>query len=269
MVTEDFFVRQQHEANESLSSCIFQCPWLLRLPGIWAEGRRGEPSQNSGRWLSARVGKAGQVMSKPIHAIVRTLAIALPLVLSGCLADRPDAKRPDPLTGLPPRIPADQREVSSTYRPNDRSTPAVVAAAGPKAPGDMSNLSIRDRGPEQDRGTVNPTGAWSGLESKSGSAMPTGGARLGNARAPGMVEPPSNMTGGLRVRSFEEAQQFLMARGVKWQNLQTTGEGEWKFSCSIPNKSGSNSMRTYEASDRWGLLAMQKVIDQILRDQSR
>ena len=58
-----------------------------------------------------------------------------------------------------------------------------------------------------------------------------------------------------------------MAHGVKWQRLQTTGEGEWTFGCTIPSKANAGSMKTYESKDRYGLLAMQKVIDEIIRDQ--
>lgn len=191
----------------------------------------------------------------------RVLAVAA-LVVAGCVGDKPDSNRPDPLTGLPKRVPPAERAVSSTFNPQ-RNDAAVLASANPRAEG-VSGLGIRDgRAPEPDRSVQNT--AWTGTESRGGPA-PAAGAKLGAA-------PPSNggaapvTAGGVRVRTFEEAQQFLKARGVRWQELQTTGENEWKFSCSIPNRNNPSSVRNYEARDGYGLLAMQKVIDQISRDE--
>jgi hypothetical protein len=182
------------------------------------------------------------------------------LVVGGCaLLDRPDPKRPDPLTGLPKRVPPNDRAVSSTYNPAEQNRAGVLATSGQKAPAEgTSGLAIRDnRSPDSDRSTQQ-TGAWTGKESRTTSAS-------GDTARPA-ASTSGNDNSGARVRTFEEAQQFLAARGVKWQELKNTGESEWAFACSIPNKN-SNSVRTYEARDRYGLLAMQKVIDQILREQ--
>ena len=64
------------------------------------------------------------------------------------------------------------------------------------------------------------------------------------------------------------AQAILTARGCRWQRLEQR-EGEWFFTCSVPSRTSPNSVKTYEATDKFGLLAMQKVIDEINRDQSR
>ncbi|MCX7699475.1 MAG: hypothetical protein N2039_01225 [Gemmataceae bacterium] len=192
-----------------------------------------------------------------------TLALA-----AGCVTDRPDPRRPDPLTGLPKQIPPADRAISSTFDPKRNEAAAVTASANTN-PGSMnggvSNLSIGGTSPSSPSSTSSTAAsAWSGTESKTVPPTSTIGTRPGLTPA----EPVSVMVGGgPRIRTFEEAQQFLAARGVKWQDLQTTGEGEWKFSCSIPNKNNPNSVRTYEARDRYGLHAIQKVIDQISRDQ--
>lgn len=184
----------------------------------------------------------------------------------GCVTDRLDSRRPDPLTGLPKQLPPSDRAVSSTFDPKRNESAAIAATVNSHA--GVSNLSIGGNGVAASSTTSTTTNtaasAWSGTESKTASPASTTGGR------PGLVpsEPVSvTVGGGPRIRSFEEAQQFLAARGVKWQDLQTTGEGEWKFACSIPNKNHPHTVRTYEARDRYGLTAIQKVIDQISRDQ--
>lgn len=201
------------------------------------------------------------------------MLIAACLAATGCVSDRPAKRDPDPFTSLPSRVPPDQRTVStnppSTSAPFDRVTPATLAGSSSRPADGVSGLGIRDG----DK-AGSPAGAWTGVENKS--ATPGNGAKLGS---PGQRGPTDSFTrpvsatgtGGngpiVRARSFEEAQQFLMAHGVKWQRLQTTGEGEWTFGCTIPSKANPGSMKTYEAKDRYGLLAMQKVIDEIVRDQ--
>ncbi len=210
--------------------------------------------------------------------LARLGALLLPTALAGCLSDglfsdrsrsRDRDRDRDPLTGLPARIPADQRSVTAGPAPSDRVTPATLAGGSSAG---LSGLGIRDgntSGP--DNSAPPPSGAWSGAESKN--TAPPGGAKLGTPRLGGpsdsYAQPAagSNRSPAIRARSFEEAQQFLMAHGVKWQRLQTTGEGDWTFSCTIPNKANTGSMKTYEAHDRYGLVAMQKVMDEIVRDQ--
>jgi hypothetical protein len=211
----------------------------------------------------------------------RQLVLLLPLLIAGCMSDRPAYTRDrdiDPLTGLPARIPAPDRRASADYP--DRATTGSLAGSSGFAPEGVSGLGIREsNGGPAERGNVHANDAWSGPDSRSATGS---GARLGSAGGNGLtdnnsrVAPASSAALGsasdrspiVRMRSFEEAQQFLMARGVKWQRLQTTGEGEWAFACTIPNRIGAGSMKTYEAKDKYGLVAIQKVIDEIVRDQS-
>src|SRR5947209_895990 len=152
--------------------------------------------------------KAGHAMTeasmRQVRGVGRLLAPALLLALAGCaLFDRPDPKRPDPLTGLPKRVPPNDRAVSSTYDPAAQNRAGVLATSGQKPPEGTSGLAIRDnRAPESDRATQ-PAGAWTGKESRTTSASgdvarPTGAA-------------PTTDGSGVRVRTFEEAQQFLAA----------------------------------------------------------
>jgi hypothetical protein len=204
-------------------------------------------------------------------------AFLLPLIFAamGCQAfdrfrDPPASRDYDPLTGLPPRNDPDKRAVNitSTFNnPSNRTTPAGLAGSSSR-PGD--DLRIGDnRRDDRDR-NLQPTG-WAGTG--DGKPGPNGSAELRSpvvgtsTNTPRTANPSTGP--GPRIRSFEEGQQFLTARGVRWQRLETTAEGEWKFSCSIPSRPGATSMKTYEARDRFGLLAIQTVIDQIVREQQR
>jgi hypothetical protein len=68
--------------------------------------------------------------------------------------------------------------------------------------------------------------------------------------------------------SYEEAQARLTARGVTWQRLETWGEqGDWRFSCSIPNRQNPYISRTYEAEAHDPLAAIHGVLNQLENDQ--
>jgi hypothetical protein len=78
---------------------------------------------------------------------------------------------------------------------------------------------------------------------------------------PGGTPATSNLT-------YEETQARLKARGVVWQRLETWGDqGDWKFTCSIPNRQNPYISRTYEADARDPLSALHSVLDQIEHDQ--
>jgi hypothetical protein len=207
--------------------------------------------------------------------------LLVPIALAGCLndglfADR-DRDRPrdrDPLTGLPSRSPVDQRSVSANPPPDRLATATLASSSGRGSEG-VSGLGIRDGFTSTPTNSGSNGGSWSGGESRT--AAPGDGAKLGSPKLGGPTDsystPAASANGfpTIRMHSFEEAQQFLMARGVKWQRLQmqssANGPGEWTFSCTIPNRSNPNIMKTYEGRDRYGLIAIQKVIDEIAREQ--
>ena len=215
--------------------------------------------------------KRGRVSGPRSFRLRRFSAFLLPLTVClslGCKGggffDRERDDRPDPLTGLD-RIPPSRRNVSVTSNPGDNRTPAALAASRDG----VSGLGIRDSegdaAPSRDR-PVQTTG-WTGSRSDDnpGTAKlgsPTTGGPTGSRSSP----PAATATG--RIRTFEDAQQFLIARGVKAQELRQR-DGEWSFSCSVPIRNKENSMKTYEASDRYGLLAIQKVIDKMKSDGDR
>jgi hypothetical protein len=76
------------------------------------------------------------------------------------------------------------------------------------------------------------------------------------------------LANGGQITSYEQAQAQLAARGVSWQRLETWGDqGDWKFSCSIPNPQNRFISRTYEAQAHDYLSAMRAVLDQINKDR--
>ena len=78
---------------------------------------------------------------------------------------------------------------------------------------------------------------------------------------------PGAMPGSTNL-SYEEAQARLTARGVVWQRLETWGDqGDWKFTCSIPNRQNPYISRTYEAEAHDPLSALHGVLDQLEHDQ--
>jgi len=195
------------------------------------------------------------------RSILPLIPTVLVLSLAGCLRDRDH--RDDPLLGLPNRIP-DSRSSVSVREPGAGGPLASVAGRSD------SGLGIRDNNSPPastvDRG-VQPTG-WTGTTPPASDAAP----RLQTPvvpRDPRTASTSPAPTGGpLRIRTFEEAAAFLSARNCRWQRLEQR-EGEWFFSCSVPSRTNPNSVKTYEATDKYGLLAMQKVIDEINRDQTR
>lgn len=179
------------------------------------------------------------------------------LLLGGCQQDR--NTRNDTPNSLPPRTSMDPRNSNG----NSTSTTGLTSSRSANELDDM-----RARAEDPSRPPLQTTN-WN---NDSNSSRRSDDARLQSPGSNNTNRSPAYTTassGGPRIRTFEEGQQFLMGRGVKWQRLETAGEGEWRFSCSLPNRAGSTSMRTYEATDRYGLIAMQKVIDQVVRDQSK
>jgi hypothetical protein len=198
-----------------------------------------------------------------MNRTILTLLLIVPaLGLTGCLRDRDKAN--DPLFNLPGRSSSNQSSVS--VRETDGRNSAGLASRSAD-----SGLGIRDtsgqRDPSLDRTPVQPTG-WTGAPGASGA---DGSPRLQTptvASGPHAAGAPAMIGGVARLRTFEEGEAYLNARGCLWQRLEQR-EGEWFFSCSVPNRGNSNSVKTYEASDKYGLLAMQKVIDEINKEQSR
>jgi hypothetical protein len=83
------------------------------------------------------------------------------------------------------------------------------------------------------------------------------------ALAAGNAPPPP----APRVQSLEQAQAALHGRNVVWQDLKSWSDnGEWRFSCSVPNKQNPSLNRTYEARASSPLAAIQAALDKMDAD---
>jgi hypothetical protein len=211
--------------------------------------------------------------------LVLAALLALPSVVSLAGCDDPlfgKRKEPDPLLGaaIPKTVPDNQRAVTVTYpsapAPSGGPTNAGLASNGTWAgrPGDNSGSGgIAPAGASSNGVSLQPPvlGGGSNLPPPP-RATPTSSLPPAPSMGTGPTGGATGTGGAVRLRSFEHAQELLTGRGVRWQRLETVDSGEWRFSCSIPVPSNPNKTRTYEATDRYGLLAMQKVLDQISRD---
>ncbi|MFL5339026.1 MAG: hypothetical protein ACJ8F7_02570 [Gemmataceae bacterium] len=193
------------------------------------------------------------------HGKLVPLALTLlALCLGGCLRDREN--RDDPLTGMPARISANQRNVS--VRDDGRGA---------------SNLSIRDQNPPPNANTVQTTGWTGNNNATSTDSTPRLGAPVvgTSVRNTGTSATLAASGGPTRIRTFEEAEAFLASDRCKCkaqrllQHEDEQNQGVWTFECSVPSRTNPSNVKTYTATDRYGLIAMQKVIDQIVQDQGR
>jgi hypothetical protein len=189
-----------------------------------------------------------------VHPI--TLSLCL---LVGCTPSRPQHTGNDPLSGGPP-IPGGGSAVAPPVPVTSGPPPAVpVLSTTPP----VAALASGSLGPPLSGGQdlrINDSNGWS----------PNAGVRLNQPMpAPAPVTPVArtNALPGLRLASFEQAQSLLDAHSVKWQRLESSGDSEWKFSCSVANAKNPNLSQTYEAQARSALAAVQAVLDQIEKDK--
>jgi hypothetical protein len=188
----------------------------------------------------------------------------------GCAGDNHTAAPPDPLlgtSGVQPAAPgaATPKPAAGTGSaalpalpaPNAVTSPAALAGGGPRPIDATHELRIATT-------TGTPGGAaWVGPAS-SGGGVPAQPMSRGADAAPatGLV-----LSGGtVRNETFEQLQAQLVARGIAWQRLECV-DGEWHFSCSVPNRQNPNLNHTYEARAHDGTAAIRAVLDQIDREQ--
>ncbi|HLJ93651.1 MAG TPA: hypothetical protein VKU02_10725 [Gemmataceae bacterium] len=70
------------------------------------------------------------------------------------------------------------------------------------------------------------------------------------------------------VTTFEQAEKELEARGVFGQQLDMTGpNGEWKFSCLVPNRQNPRLQRRYDARASDPVAAIRAVLEKLDKDQ--
>ncbi len=188
------------------------------------------------------------------------------LVLCSCSqANRRPADAGDPIVGAAPApvpVPATATN-GPTNNPNPApgglATPPIPVSTGPtKSP---AALAI---------GLPAPLPGGADLRIADAGTSGTNGATLRQPEPTPIVPVARGVaSGSAPVTTYEQAQTILAARGVKWQRLETVGEnGEWHFSCSIPNRQNAYISRTYEAKATRDIAAIQAVLEQIEHDNS-
>lgn len=211
----------------------------------------------------------------------RLVSVGL-LVLGGCSGLNQDLGN-DPLVGGPPLRPR-AAAPSSVPAPaalapppaaNSILSPAALAAAAPRPADNGHDLRIGSSG-----GAGSDGWERGGLAGKTESGVrPTADGNGAVLRPPEPVTESaprrelatvSNPVSAREDRgmTFEQARDAIAARGALWQRLETTGEkGEWKFSCSLPNRQNPRLRRTYEASANDPVAAIRAVLEQIDKEQ--
>jgi len=220
------------------------------------------------------------------------LVVAWCLAVTGCAGTNraPSSPAVDPLLGGPPAprqgaaapttpppgkpasgvaaLPPPPSSVSPPIVPTSSGSMAALAAGGlPTLDTNHDQLPLRIGPPPNNTG-------WSGQGTPPSVVLnrpePSPDASLRRDLAPAPPAPPPNFTptSATRFATYEQALAELTARGVKWQRLESDGEtGEWKFTCSLPNRQYPNISRTYVARAAEPVTAVRAVIEQMDRER--
>jgi hypothetical protein len=248
------------------------------------------PQSRAGTGCSKQKATGSQVSS-----CLLPVAVCL-LLLAGCTTAGNNSRPPatinnDPLLGGPPIQPPGGRAAAPAPSPStataavptltapSTSTSTAALASGTAQPLDAThdlriggNPDSSPAAPSSAPVPGTPTSDWKGqapvvLRGPEPATLPPSSS----PPVPRQQQPAPGIAlmGGTRVMTFEQAQAQLRVRGVTWQRLEIWGdEGNWKFSCSIPNAQNPAIRRSYESPPLPDpLTAVQAVLDQIDRDQ--
>jgi hypothetical protein len=219
--------------------------------------------------------------ANPAHrSFVRRCPVPLLLMLIGCNSLHP-SRDPDPLLGGP--------ALRGTATPSKAQADAPTAPVAtlpplPAPPLGNSNAALASGigrpilNNADMRIASTPTAGADGWTGQDRSTQGTGngavlrqpevGVQPVAQQTPAPNSPATPPPRGSGIANYEQAQGQLAARGVIWQRLETSGDnGEWRFSCSLPNPNNPRLRRTYEGRARDFLSAIQAVLDQIDRDK--
>lgn len=218
--------------------------------------------ENGVRWDGA-AGAAvpGESRYRRGRAFLIAASVVGCVALSGCAGSQ-RAPANDPLLGgrnPPPGVaagPGVPPPVPAAVAPSAPTVPSSIAslASGPARPLDGGMRIGGDLPPVPDVHT-NPASGWG--QPVLQNPEPASGSMARSAPIP-VASPPGN------AGSYEQAQDVLRGRGVTWQRLETWGDkGEWKFTCSIPNKQNPAISRNYEARAKSPIEAIHAVLEKL------
>jgi hypothetical protein len=200
------------------------------------------------------------------------------LLLAGCSSFNPGTMAGvDPLLGGPPLTnPAPTKPQPSAPvtalppnpAPGSAMSNAALAAATP--PPLDANRELRIANPR----SKNANDPWAGPVN---AAVSNGSGAVLGAPQP-LAEPAQQLedkpiyTPAARdnriATPLEQVKAQLTAHSVVWQKLEKTGEnGEWKFSCAVPNRQNPKLRRTYLAVGADELAVMRAVLEQIDKEE--
>jgi hypothetical protein len=177
----------------------------------------------------------------------------LAALLGGCgpgatgTGSRPGA---DPLAGpATPSVGAPGGGVPPLPAPSGSTTPAALAT------GTVPSFNAARPG------SSGPAGVW---------REPTSGAILG-APEPARGTQPSGpltlMSGPGSVQTIDQGLKALELRGAKGFRLELQRDtGQWRCSCSVPNRQNPAYKQTYDTTAADPLSAVRAVVDQIARE---
>jgi len=202
------------------------------------------------------------------------------LLLAGCAGgNRQSSDNADPLLGVGPNRTVGQPAPAAKPAANaaaptgpsanpaappspalSTSPPTATLAAGQPPRYDTDN-SLRINTPPANPVRTSSNGSWQVADTSGSVRLP------GVEPAAPRRDPVPAVPAGARFTNYEQAQAILAQRGVTWQRLESDPNGEWKFSCSIPNRQNKFISRTYEARGKDYLAAVHAVLEQIDKDR--
>lgn len=189
-------------------------------------------------------------------------------LLTGCSGGTPPKNGPDPLIPGPP-IP---KEGATARGAQDKPLPVMPAPGGATTNAEIAAGAVPKLDKERDLripGDKDPTDSW--RDNTSGVSLGTPGpARAGGSLPPvptvGGFTPAGGPTGGA-ITSVDQGLHALERYGVKGFRLEQQREtGQWRCTCSIPNKDKPTFKQTYDTTAADPLSALRAVVDQVERD---
>jgi hypothetical protein len=123
------------------------------------------------------------------------------------------------------------------------------AVHGNLLPSDGRDLRIVSGSSVPAGGTTQLPAAWD--TTQRGTGNPGGGSGVALASASGNAD------------AFQALQLQLKQRNVAWQKLEMQGDSQWKFSCSVPNRTNPNYRSLVESVSADPMEAIRQAINEI------
>jgi hypothetical protein len=153
--------------------------------------------------------------------------------------------------------------------PSTTTSPAALAAGTNNPSLDPSRDLRIGTGAATPVANTDPWRGSAGATLRQPEPAPEGQPRTDAVPVIGGGQPAVTLTSTSGAADeYRQLQGQLQARGVTWQRLETWGaNGEWKFSCSIPNPQNPNVRRTYEAIAQSDVAALRAALERIDSDR--